>query len=650
MHAQPSNNIRLYGTEQPAAPPRMLKAGPLTAELDTGNLRYIRFNGVEVMRAISFIVRDKDWGTYTPEITDLEVVEDEAGFQVRYKARAFDTRQAFVYDATITGDAQGRLVFKGEGAAENKFLTNRTGFVILHPIDGVAGERVEIEHVDGQIVDGIFPELIDPIQPMMNLRRLTHWAADEGLRVDCRMEGDTFEMEDQRNWTDASYKTYVRPLALPWPYTLEKGEPIVQSITLTVSGDCSPAEDDAPVEFSVGARSGSVPALGMGLDVDDVDGTLKESETISAIGADYLVCHYDPRRGHNKSTLTAQIEAAKNIGATPWLEAVVVSVDGFEREIGDLGRMIEDLGSPFPVVLVSPAPDMKCTLPGSAWPPAPSADALYRATRNAFPGARIGGGMFSYFTELNRKRPPLGSLDLVSFTTSAMVHAGHDRSVMETLQALPSIADSVMAIAKPMPYVVGPSAIGMRGNPHGEAPKENPDNIRQAMNSNDPRQRGLFGAAWALGYFARFAYGGADKIALGSPTGATGAVATSTPFPQPYFAEHGGLYPVFHVLRTLALRKDAPLHKLFLSRPDLVQGLAVEGETGQEVWIANLTERTLRLRSEAGISAVARLGADNFVEATQNPALLDHLDKTSGEALLLGPYEILRMTLDASGN
>jgi len=30
-------------------------------------------------------------------------------------------------------------------------------------------------------------------------------------------------MEDQRNWTDASYKTYVRPLALPWPYTLATG-------------------------------------------------------------------------------------------------------------------------------------------------------------------------------------------------------------------------------------------------------------------------------------------------------------------------------------------------------------------------------------------------------------------------------------------
>src|SRR3712207_7382130 len=39
-------------------------------------------------------------------------------------------------------------------------------------------------------------------------RSLTHEAAP-GLRVTCRMEGDTFEMEDQRNWTDASFKTYV---------------------------------------------------------------------------------------------------------------------------------------------------------------------------------------------------------------------------------------------------------------------------------------------------------------------------------------------------------------------------------------------------------------------------------------------------------
>ncbi len=62
---------------------------------------------------------------------------------------------------------------------------------------------------------------------MMDLRALTH-AFAPGFAVTCRMEGDTFEMEDQRNWTDASYKTYVRPLALPWPYTLAAGERLSQ--------------------------------------------------------------------------------------------------------------------------------------------------------------------------------------------------------------------------------------------------------------------------------------------------------------------------------------------------------------------------------------------------------------------------------------
>jgi hypothetical protein len=43
-------------------------------------------------------------------------------------------------------------------------------------------------------------------------------------------------MEDHRNWTDASFKTYVRPLALPWPYALPAGEGVTQSVTVTLRG------------------------------------------------------------------------------------------------------------------------------------------------------------------------------------------------------------------------------------------------------------------------------------------------------------------------------------------------------------------------------------------------------------------------------
>src|SRR5579883_3013226 len=103
--------LRLYGTEEEVEPPRILRAGPLSAELEAGNLRYIRFLGHEMLRAVSYIVRDRNWGTYAPEITGLRVEEDEAGFRVTYAARVGDGAQWFRYEAEITGRPDGSLRF-----------------------------------------------------------------------------------------------------------------------------------------------------------------------------------------------------------------------------------------------------------------------------------------------------------------------------------------------------------------------------------------------------------------------------------------------------------------------------------------------------------------------------------------------------------
>ena len=67
------------------------------------------------------------------------------------------------------------------------------------------------------------------------MRAIAH-APTEGLTVETRFEGDVFEMEDHRNWSDASFKTYSRPIGLPYPYKLTPGEPVIQSVTVTVTG------------------------------------------------------------------------------------------------------------------------------------------------------------------------------------------------------------------------------------------------------------------------------------------------------------------------------------------------------------------------------------------------------------------------------
>jgi D-apionolactonase len=391
----------------------------------------------------------------------------------------------------------------------------------------------------------------------------------------------------------------------------------------------------------VGAERGAAPDLGLGLDPADAAAALGNAERLSAVGVAYVVCHHDPRRGHDRDTLARSVAAARALGATPWLEAIVAHVDGFEAEIAALGATVAGLGSPFPVVLVSPEADLKSTPPGSAWPPCPPAPEFYRAARRAFPGASLGGGMFSTFTELNRKRPPLAELDFVSFTTSALVHAGDDRSVAETLESLPHIARSVRAIVGGKPYAVGPSAIGMRDNPYGAATMPNPGNIRQAMNRNDPRQRGLFGAAWSLGYFAHFAAGGARQIALGGAVGPFGLLHARADFPQAWFDEAGGLFPVYHVMRGLARLRGAPMRALSVSAPREVQGFAA----ANEVWLANLTGEPQRVNlSGMRPDRLALLDAKSFVDATKTPNALDRLERHfAGDAFELDAYAVARL-------
>ena len=94
-------------------------------------------------------------------------------------------------------------------------------------------------------------------------------------------------------------------------------------------------------------------------------------------------------------------------------------------------------------VAVSPGVDLKSYPPSVDRPPSPPLAELYAAARAAFPGLPLGGGMFTFFTELNRRRVPAHLLDFVQHATTSVMHAADDRSVMETLESLPHVIRSV---------------------------------------------------------------------------------------------------------------------------------------------------------------------------------------------------------------
>jgi len=314
----PSRAIALCGTEQPDVPGRLLTAGPLSVEFDNGQLRYLKVNGIEVLRAIGFLIRDKDWGTATPAISDLKVDQRADGFSVSFHAGIKIGNQELAYDARIEGTRQGNLEFTGSALPKTDFLTARTGFVVLHPLKGVAGHALDIEHVDGSKVKSTFPELVNPIQPVLNIRSLTHEVMT-GLQATVLMEGDSFEMEDHRNWTDASFKTYVRPLILPWPYTLKAGEPVKQSIKVTLNGSAPKGGKPAAgksIEVKLGTVSReTLQPVGLGMPAEEIEHAIARLDLLKLAAPRFLVCHIDPRRKHGLKELYGYRVLAEETGA-----------------------------------------------------------------------------------------------------------------------------------------------------------------------------------------------------------------------------------------------------------------------------------------------------------------------------------------------
>ncbi|WP_232831412.1 hypothetical protein [Pseudogemmobacter bohemicus] len=556
--------LALYGTAEAPGTGEIIRHGDISFGFQDGAIRHIRLGETEIIRQIAFLVRDRDWGTVRPEIGPIRraVSGDELRLNFAMTFRSNGAEQRVQLSCIISPRA---LTFAAESRISGVFETNRTGFTVLHPINGVAGAPARVTHSNGEVEHSRFPDLIEPWQPFMDITRLEHEA--NGLTVSCTFQGDTFEMEDQRQWGDASYKTYNRPLALPWPYLLTEGDAVHQSVTVTWAGQGTHIPPEAPA-----IPAGTVfPDLALAL----------TPEEARQPGAPAALAGVAPQR------ILAHIDATLTEPVSSQLAAFAALQVSYPAALYDLELICRFRGEPGPELLshardlrasglrvasvfVCPSVDRQSTPPGSAWPDCPALDEIHAAAARAFPGVKRGGGMASFFPELNRKRPPAG-LDFISHGFCPIIHAADDLAVMETLEAVPHIARSARAIigaGNPgAEYRIGPMTIAMRQNPYGSRTIPNPGGGRVAMADDDPRHRAAFGAAWTLGM--------ATALAPFAP-----AVWT----PAALFGPRGlGDWPVTALLRELAALAGQPVH-----RAEIQAGIA-ELHLGDRLFRASLT-------------------------------------------------------------
>jgi hypothetical protein len=600
------DRLALYGTDEAIEEERELTAGPLSALFVAGALRNIRLRGVEVIRGIYFLIRDRNWSTVVPQLRDLKIDASGERFRVSFTCSDAATLD---WHGLIEGSASDGIRFSAHATPKADFVTCRTGFIVLHPLEKVVGCPVSIEHTDGRTEATRFPDLIDPLQCFFDVAAMTHEPLP-GIKATCRMTGGAWETEDHRNWIDASFKTYFRPLSLPWPYTVPMGEKIEQTVALSFAPSIAKLKAvpaDATITVAVGDRTGgAMPEIGLAVAPDQLDQAIAVAPQVVAAGIQRFSLRVSAATHDLPGIFRRAAQFACASGARPTLEIILPAEHALATELDLVAIATASAGFRPADIVVSPAVDLKSYPPSVDRPAGPALAAIYTAARAAFPGVKLGGGMFAYFTEFNRRRPPAHLLDFVQHATASIVHAADDRSVMETLESLPHVFRSLRAIAGVTPYHLGPVNIAMDYNPYGASTTPNPDNKRITMVTNDPRQHGLFAAAWATGYLARAAAGGVDAVTMMAPTGPFGILGDGQP------------RPAYRVIEHFARLAGAAVVQSASSDPQSLLASAAEKDGRRVLLLANLTPQP-RDVAIAGLRATTLAVMDATSASELNP-------------------------------
>ncbi len=641
----PTNVIR-YGRDEPLPERVPLRAGPLSLVFEQGDLRYVRLGDRELLRRVYVAIRDRNWGTVPPRLSDLRIDRGEAQFEISFTSEHIEGDIDFVWRGTISGDEKGTIVYVMDGEARSTFLRNRIGICVLHPPKECAGARFRVLKPDGTLEEGVLPEHISPHQPVLDIHALLHEVLP-GLWAEVRFEGDVFEMEDQRNWTDDSFKTYSTPLRLPYPVEVPKGTKVFQSATLTLLGQLpAQAGEVSPLAFTVGDQpAGTLPPIGLGSASHGQPLSAREIERLRALRLAHLRVDLPLAEAGWAEALRRATREAAALGAA--LEVALLLTDNAEAELRALRAELEAAKPRVARWLVLHLAEHGKGSTSRRWLE------LARAALGSYdPSAPFGSGPNSNFTELNRVRPPLDVADFVFYPINPQVHAVDNASVMETVQAQRYTVESARAFVDGTPIVVTPVTLKQRFNPvaTGPEPEPGPGELPPQV---DPRQMALFGAAWTLGSLKYLAESGVASVTYYETSGWRGVMETEagSPLPERFRSLPGAVFPLYHVFADVGDFAGAEVIPSLSTDRLAVDGLALRSNGATRVLLANLSPDTQRVhvRGLGPRVAVRLLDEMNAEAAMRTPevfrAASSAARNTSGGELELEllPYAVARI-------
>jgi hypothetical protein len=463
--------------------PHTLQAGPVQVRYENGFLRYISVEGTEILRMIYFAIRDQNWQTASISIINEVINEQADSFRINYTWHVNDLNIQMVGQVTIQGDSNGTISVDFRSKAENSFQKNRIGLCVLHPIDGVLGQPAEITAPDGSVTAGDFPTFISPNQPFLNVQSM-RWQPASGSTWQLDFSGDVFETEDQRNWTDTSFKTYSTPLTKPFPVTVSAGDEFNQRVVFKLANE--PLTDNIPVgelreeEEPIAPTAPTYPLIGVGQRTGGPRLTASEATLLRKLNLSHLRADVFFSLPNWQELLADAVSDAQSL-VVP-LELAVFFGNDPKAKLWSVHDFFRRHPVPIRSILLFDAETLT------------TSDTLLQALtpiiRTEWPTLLIGGGTDDNFAELNRHPFDFELVDFVTYSVNPQVHASDDLTLQENIAGQAETVLSARRLNGGKPVHISPITLRPRFVTRAGTATE------RLNIPADPRQTTEFGADW----------------------------------------------------------------------------------------------------------------------------------------------------------
>jgi hypothetical protein len=452
----------------------LVRCGRVQATLDGSALRWVSVDGLEIVSRVDMTVRDATWGTVVPTIHSVAQSSDQAGDAVRltimasYKAPGIDLD---VLCDVLVGPSS--IAYAAHHRVRADTVAGRLGVVVLLP-SSLAGRPFVIHDPRG-LQRIRLPRSIEP-EPIATDVVAASWWPGAGLHALVEFEGELWEMEDQRNWSDTAFKLYPRPVRLPAPYVVAAGTKGTTSARLVIRGQAKPRRPRREMPIRIFNRTaGRMPS--MGAEARTLPAPLLAWRAALELGLGHVRVGLDARSSGLESA--ARRIAEVRSGGLPY-EADVIA-DGERQSLSEIARILKSGGCVGVNLFASDSPDALRSDPMlvQRWSEIGEGIGL---------DVPIGAGTRGQFAELSASRPVLRA-DVVTLGVSAQSHAFDEISVLETVQAVADVTREAATLAGGRPLSVVASC------------RPRPSAIDEPI-EEDARFLGPLGAAWVTGLAA----------------------------------------------------------------------------------------------------------------------------------------------------